>query len=61
MLRLNYEPLDPWLRPDGTWDKADARLHARAKKSGWITEEAADRLMLRYARIQLELVHPDLP
>ena len=59
-MRLNYEPLDPWLKPDSTWDKSDARLLARAKKSGMITEEAADRLMLRYARIQVELVHPDL-
>jgi Zn-dependent oligopeptidase len=35
-------------------------LYARAKKNGHITEEAADRLMLRYAKIQLELVHPDV-
>jgi hypothetical protein len=36
-------------------------MYARAKQCGWITEEAADRLMLRYAHIQLELVHPNLP
>jgi hypothetical protein len=35
-------------------------MYARAKQTGWITEEAADRLMLRYAHIQVELVHPDL-
>jgi hypothetical protein len=33
-------------------------MYARAKQCGWITEEAADRLMLRYAHIQVELVHP---
>ena len=59
-MRLTFEPLSAWLKPDHTWDKADARLHARAKKSGHITEEAADRLMLRYAKIQLEIVHPDV-
>jgi hypothetical protein len=60
-MRLDFAPLEPWLKPNATWDKADARLHARAKQTGWITEEAADRLMLKYARIQLELVHPNLP
>jgi hypothetical protein len=35
-------------------------MYARAKKNGHISEEAADRLMLRYAKIQLEIVHPDL-
>ena len=47
--------------PNSRWDKSDARLYARAKQCGQITEEAADRLMLRYAHIQVELVHPDLP
>ena len=60
-MKLTFAPLEPWLTPNSSWDKSDARLHARAKQSGWITEEAADRLMLRYAHIQLELVHPDLP
>ena len=59
-MKLTFEPLDPWLHPNSQWDKSDARLYARAKKSGVITEEAADRLMLRYAHIQVELVHPDL-
>ncbi len=59
-LRLTFDPLDPWLKPTSSWDKSDARLYARAKKNGHITEEAADRLMLRYAKIQLELVHPDV-
>jgi hypothetical protein len=58
-MRLDFTPLERWLHPNATWDKTDARLYARAKKSGTITEEAADRLMLRYAKIQLELVHPD--
>ena len=60
-MKLTFAPLEPWLTPSPRWDKSDARLHARAKQCGWITEEAADRLMLRYAHIQLELVHPDLP
>ena len=60
-MTLTYAPLEPWLRPDHTWTKADLRTHARARRSGIITYDAADRLMLRYARIQLELVHPDLP
>ena len=59
-MRLTFGPLEPWLKPNHTWDKADARLHARAKRNGHITEEAADRLMLRYAKIQLEIVHPDV-
>jgi hypothetical protein len=60
-MKLSFTPLEPWLKPSPAWDKSDARLYARAKQAGWITEEAADRLMLRYAHIQLELVHPDLP
>jgi hypothetical protein len=60
-LKIDFAPLEPWLKPSPRWDKSDARLYARAKQCGWITEEAADRLMLRYAHIQLEVVHPDLP
>lgn len=59
-MQIDFQPLEPWLRPDPTWDKSDTRLYARAKRNGRITEEAADRLMLRYAHIQVELVHPDL-
>ena len=59
-MRLTFGPLEPWLHPNSTWDKSDARMYARAKKNGHISEEAADRLMLRYAKIQLEIVHPDL-
>ena len=60
-MKIDFAPLEPWLVPNARWDKSDARLHARAKQCGQITEEAADRLMLRYAHIQVELVHPDLP
>ncbi|HEY7823670.1 MAG TPA: hypothetical protein VIG24_12585 [Acidimicrobiia bacterium] len=60
-MNLNTDPLEPWLKPDRTWNKSDVRLWHRAKKAGHISEEAADRLCLRYARIQLELIHPDLP
>jgi hypothetical protein len=59
-VRIRFEPLDAWLKPNGRWDKSDARAYARAVKTGWITEETADRLMLKYANIQLELVHPDV-
>ena len=59
-MKLTFGPLEPWLKPNATWDKSDARLYARAKQNGHISEEAADRLMLRYAHIQVELVHPDL-
>ena len=60
-MNLTTGPLEPWLTPDRTWNKSDVRLWHRATKSGQISEEAADRLMLRYARIQVEVVHPDLP
>lgn len=59
-MNLTTGPLQPWLKPDSTWNKPDVRLWHRACKTGHISEEAADRLMLRYANIQLELVHPDL-
>ena len=60
-MNLTTGPLEPWLTPDRTWNKSDVRLWHRATKAGQISEEAADRLMLRYARIQVEVVHPDLP
>jgi hypothetical protein len=59
-MRLDFAPLEPWLYPDSDWTRSDARAWWRAKKTGMIAEETADRLMLRYAGIQLELVHPDV-
>jgi hypothetical protein len=59
-MKLTFAPLERWLQPDATWTKSDVRLWNRSKTSGLIAEEAADRLMLRYAHIQLELVHPDI-
>lgn len=60
-MKITTEPLELWLKPDKSWNKSDIRLWHRAKKDGRITEEAADRLCLRYASMQLELIHPDLP
>lgn len=60
-MMLTTAPLQPWLKPDRTWNKSDVRTWHRATKTGMIAEETADRLMLTYANIQLELVHPDLP
>jgi hypothetical protein len=59
-MRLDFGPLEKWLYPSSEWDRADARAWWRAKKNGWISEETADRLCLRYAHIQLELIHPDV-
>jgi len=60
-MMLTTAPLEPWLKPDRTWSKSDARVWTRAQQRGLIEEETADRLTLRYAKIQLELIHPDLP
>ncbi len=59
-MRITFAPLEPWLHPSSEWDRADARAWWRAKNTGMIPEHIADRLMLRYANIQLELVHPDI-
>jgi len=58
-VNLPTAPLERWLKPDKYWAKSDIRLWQRAKASGHITEQAADRLCLRYAHVQLEVVHPD--
>ena len=59
-MKLTFAPLEKWLSPTPDWNRSDARAWARAKKSGYISEETADRLMIRYAHIQLEIVHPDV-
>lgn len=58
-MTLPIEPLIPWLKPNRTWSKTDARGWERAKHTGTITEEMADRLCIRYAKMQLEVIHPD--
>jgi hypothetical protein len=60
MTRLAFAPLEKWLQPTPDWNRSDARAWARAKQSGWISEDTADRLLIRYAHIQLEIVHPDV-
>lgn len=60
-MNLSTGPLEKWLHPDATWTKSDARAWLRARRSGRITEQTADRLCLRYAGLQVELIHPDLP
>ena len=52
-------PLEHWLKPSGQWSRADLRTWSRAKESGYITEEAADLLCIKYAGMQLEVIHPD--
>jgi hypothetical protein len=58
--KLTFAPLEKWLTPTPDWNRSDARAWARAKKSGYISEETADRLLIRYTRMQLEIVHPDV-
>lgn len=58
-MSLPTAPLEKWLKPDKYWAKSDVRLWQRAKASGRITETAADRLCLTYAKMQLEVIHPD--
>jgi hypothetical protein len=50
-----------WI-PTAPADKTDSRAWHRARHHGWVTEDTADRLLLRHANIQLELVygyHPE--
>ena len=58
-MKLTMAPLEPWLHPSGQWSRADLRTWSRAKESGYITEEAADLLCIKYAGMQLEVIHPD--
>lgn len=58
-MNLTTEPLRAWLKPNVTWSDTDLRGWERAKRSGTITEQMADRLCIRYAKIQLEVIHPD--
>lgn len=59
-MKLTFAPLEPWLYPSSEWDRTDVRAWWRAKKTGMISEETADRLLIRYANgLQLEIVHPD--
>jgi hypothetical protein len=59
-MKLDFQPIDCWLQPSERWATSDLRALHRARSQGWITEQMADRLLLRYANIQLELVHPDV-
>jgi hypothetical protein len=59
-MKLTFQPLEAWLTPEHDWAPGDSRAFYRARQQGWITETMADRLLLRYANIQLELVHPDV-
>jgi len=58
-LRLDFAPLAPWLASTSQWSESDKRAVQRARADGYISDTVADRLMLRYAGVQLELVHPD--
>ena len=60
MSMISTHPLEKWLKPDRTWTKSDVRSWLRCRNRGQIDEELADRLCLTYARIQLELIHPDV-
>jgi hypothetical protein len=58
-MKLSVGPLEPWLHPNGQWTRADQRAWCRAKETGHITDDMADRLLIRYASLQLEVIHPD--
>lgn len=38
-------------------NRTDSRCWSRAREQGWVTDDIADRLLLRYGNIQFELVY----
>ncbi len=58
-MMLDFAPLAPFLTDTRRWNESDKRAVQRARNAGHISDDIADRLMLRYAGLQLELVHPD--
>jgi hypothetical protein len=55
-VKLDAEPMLRWITVPPS-DRSDARAWHRARTQGWITDDCADRLLLRYANIQYELVY----
>lgn len=59
-MRLDAGPSLKFLTPDHRWTAADLRAYHRAKQSGRADEITLDRLLTRYADMQLELIYPEL-
>jgi hypothetical protein len=55
-VRLDSAPMLRWVTT-APRDRSDARAWHRARTDGWVTDDMADKLLLRYANIQLELVY----
>jgi hypothetical protein len=59
-MRLDAGPALAFLQTDHRWTAADLRAYHRAKQSGRADETTLDRLLTRYADMQLELIYPEL-
>jgi hypothetical protein len=59
-VRLDAGPALKFLHTDHRWTAADLRAYHRAKQSGRADELTLDRLLTKYADMQLELIYPEL-
>ena len=59
-MRLDAAPALRFLQTDHRWTAADLRAYHRAKQAGRADEATLDRLLTRYADLQLELIYPEL-
>jgi len=57
---MNAEPAMRFLHTDHRWSAADLRAYHRAKQTGRADEATLDRLLTRYAGMQIEIIYPEL-
>jgi len=59
-MRMDAEPAMRFLHTDHRWSAADLRAYHRAKQTGRADEATLDRLLTRYAGMQIEIIYPEL-
>jgi hypothetical protein len=59
-VRLDAGPALGFLHPSHRWTAADLRAYHRAKQSGRAEEATLDRLLTKYASMQIEVLYPEL-
>ena len=57
---MDAEPAMRFLHTDHRWSAADLRAYHRAKQTGRADEATLDRLLTRYAGMQIEIIYPEL-